>query len=150
MTVPWEDIPWDSLAFPTTSWALWHHRLRAETAAAAAPATTALNASVSAKPPSGATDGDGDGDGDVASGHEKGGGTTIGVGAGTEEGRVAAISGGGVPADAAGSTGGSGLGSGLRVSDGPVFSTPASSSSVFWSPGRGLHLKDGWNISTDS
>lgn len=22
----WEDVPWDTLAFPTTSWALWHHR----------------------------------------------------------------------------------------------------------------------------
>lgn len=28
--VRWEDIPWDNLAFPTTSWALWHHRQRVQ------------------------------------------------------------------------------------------------------------------------
>ncbi|CAM9139923.1 unnamed protein product [Ascophyllum nodosum] len=28
----WEDIPWDRLAFPTTSWALWHHYRKRELA----------------------------------------------------------------------------------------------------------------------
>ncbi|CAN0535229.1 unnamed protein product, partial [Scytosiphon promiscuus] len=41
MVVRWEDIPWDLLAFPTTSWALWHHRIRTEEVFAASSSHTA-------------------------------------------------------------------------------------------------------------
>lgn len=130
IAVRWEEIPWESLAFPTTSWALWHHRLRAEEAAA----QTSFGES-------------------TAPGGRRGG--EPGVNSVELEGSVLAerVGGGAGGRSRGGGSGGAGLGlgSGLGlVSHGAVFSTPSSNSSVFWSPNKGLHLKDGWNVSTDS
>ncbi|CAM9801826.1 unnamed protein product, partial [Hapterophycus canaliculatus] len=50
MLVRWEDIPWDDLAFPTTSWALWHHRIRTEEAAASSRNSSAEGSPMAADP----------------------------------------------------------------------------------------------------
>lgn len=132
MAVPWEEIPWDSLAFPTTSWALWHHRLRTEAAGA--------QASIGGAGPGSPRRGRDHPGGDVV---ELGGG----LGAGRAEGGAEGGRSGGL---GPGPGAGAGAGAGSALSYGAVFSTPSSNRSMFWSPEKGLHLKDGWNVSTDS
>lgn len=136
ISVRWEDIPWDELAFPTTSWALWHQRLRNEAAAKSG------NEFASSLPLATMEDV-----------HELG--RRRGAAAGKKKGVAEEIHAVGIgdaslpQADAADAPR-VGLGLGLGVSEGTVFSTPSTNSSLFWCPDRGLHLKTDWNVSTDS
>lgn len=133
----WEDIPWDSLAFPTTSWALWHHRLRYEYLRSESSRTEYSRSEYSRsesfcgllKPGvAGSRGGEGVGEVDTTAGE-------------TEQG---AGRGDGLRSD-------SGLSDGRRPgSSGAVFSTPTTMSAQFWCPERGLHVKDSWNVSADS
>lgn len=126
----WEDVPWDSLAFPTTSWALWHHHqrsesfryefLRSESVGSESPRSEhksePLQAELAGSPGE-----------DVAGGTEQ------------ETGRRDNL------------RSDSGLGDGARSgSSRAVFSAPTTISAQFWCPKRGLHIKDDWNISADS
>lgn len=130
----WEDIPWDNLAFPTTSWALWHHRLR----------HNSLRREIwrSESNPSGRqftgqdNRRDGGAIGSIRANYNSG---IIGGDPGAE--------GEGVPSS---QRSGGGNGGERLESGGPVFSTPTRKGGLFWCPRRGLHLKDGWNLSTDS
>lgn len=128
IAVRWEEIPWERLAFPTTSWALWHHRLRTEAASQASLGGPAPGDPCRSRVP-------------IANSAEREGG----VAAERVEGGAGGSRGGG------GGGLGFGVGTGLGLaSRGAVFSTPSANSSMFWSPEKGLHLKDGWNVSTDS
>ena len=130
----WEDIPWDSLAFPTTSWALWHHGQRYEHS------RSELLRSESSR-----------------SGHFSGllqsgvspsqGGESVGADSSSiVAGDIKQGSGGGGSVRS-----NSGLGGGrCPGSTGAVFSNPATNTAHFWCPKRGLHAKDDWNLSADS
>lgn len=136
ISVRWEDIPWEDLAFPTTSWALWHQRLRNEAAA------KTFNGPAFGIP-LGVTEG--------VQGLDLGRGPSAGVKARVvEEPHTVGIGNASLPQTGAGDARRGRLGVGVGVSEGTVFSTPATNSSLFWCPDRGLHLKAGWNFSADS
>lgn len=130
----WEDIPWDSLAFPTTSWALWHHHQRYEQS------KSKLLRSESSRPEhfsglsqSGVSRGQG--------GESVGGDYSTIVAGDIKQGSG---SGGSLRSDF-------GLGDGRHPgSSGAVFSTPTTNTAHFWCPKRGLHAKDDWTLSADS
>lgn len=136
--VRWEDIPWDDLAFPTTSWALWHQRLRNEAAA------TWVNRSAS-ELPLGTIE-------DVQGLDPRRGALAATKGGVVEETHAVGIGDASLPQAGAADArrAGFGLGLGLGVSEGTVFSTPSTNSSLFWCPDRGLHLMAGWKVSTGS
>ncbi|CAN0181220.1 unnamed protein product [Ectocarpus sp. 6 AP-2014] len=135
--VRWEDIPWDTLAFPTTSWALWHHRLRVEEAA-----TRSIIGSSSGAPL---------GTGEGTRRGFSGGDTAVSAGAKAvvDDDRVV-----GTRTDhsepGVSDTMGTGVGVAFGAIAGTVFSVPSVNSSLFWRPDVGLHQKEGWNVSTDS
>lgn len=138
ISVRWEDIPWDELAFPTTSWALWHQRLRNEAAA------RSLNGPAFETIPLGAAKG--------VQGLDPGRGALAGAKAKVvEDPHAVGVGNTLLPQTGAGDARRvRRLGLGVSVSEGTVFSTPSTNSSLFWCPDRGLHLKDGWKVSTDS
>ncbi|CAB1101663.1 unnamed protein product [Ectocarpus sp. CCAP 1310/34] len=137
ISVRWEDIPWDTLAFPTTSWALWHHRLRVEEAA-----TRSTIGSSSGAPL---------GTGEGRKRGFSGGDTAISAVAKAvgDDDRVV-----GTKTDhcepGVSDTIGTGVGVAFGAIAGTVFSVPSVNSSLFWRPDVGLHQKEGWNASTDS
>ncbi|CAM9796202.1 unnamed protein product, partial [Ectocarpus sp. 12 AP-2014] len=136
ISVRWEDIPWDTLAFPTTSWALWHHRLRVEEAAKMSTISSSSGAPL-----------------DTGEGRRRGfsGGDTVSavakavvdddfvVGTRTDHSKPGVSD-----------TMGTGVGVAFGAIAGTVFSVPSVNSSLFWRPAEGLHQKEGWNVSTDS
>lgn len=130
----WEDIPWDNLAFPTTSWALWHHRQRFESSRSKLLRSESSRSDhFSGLLQPGVAGGRG--------GEDVGSADTTTVAGGAKQG---AGIGGILRSD-------SGLGDGKRPgSSRAVFSTPTTNSTHFWCPKRGLHAKDDWNVSADS
>ncbi|CAM9265347.1 unnamed protein product [Ectocarpus sp. 4 AP-2014] len=128
ISVRWEDIPWDTLAFPTTSWALWHHRLRVEEVAT----RSTIGSSDRKRGFSG-------GDTAVSAVAKAVVDDDLVVGTRTDHSEPGVSD-----------TMGTGVGVAFGAIAGTVFSVPSVNSSLFWRPDLGLHQKEGWNVSTDS